>query len=80
VQPDDLLLEVVLAFGAVRGFANLLDRGQEQRDQDANDGNHHQQLDQGKRTTAPGRKRAARTRIPARDETRHEMTLNKTKE
>jgi hypothetical protein len=30
------------------GLTDHLDGGQEQRDQDGDDGNHHQQLDQGK--------------------------------
>ena len=31
------------------GFAGRLHRGQEQRHQNSNDGDHHQELDQGKR-------------------------------
>src|SRR5262249_49584898 len=40
------LLEVVLALHPRRRVADLLDRGQEQADEEGNDGNHHQQLDQ----------------------------------
>jgi hypothetical protein len=42
------LLEVVGALHAVGRLAHLLHGGQEQADQDGDDGNHHQQLDQGK--------------------------------
>src|SRR5262249_7865212 len=48
VQGDAHLFEVVGALGAVGGVADLLHGRQEQRDQDADDGDHHQQLDQGK--------------------------------
>jgi hypothetical protein len=41
------LLEVVTALDAGRGLAHLLDGWQEQADQDGDDGDHHQQLDQG---------------------------------
>src|SRR5262249_13624134 len=37
---------VVLAAQAGGGFADLLDGGQEQSNQDGDDGDHHQQLDQ----------------------------------
>jgi hypothetical protein len=40
------LLEIVLALTAARRFAGGLNRGQEQRHQDADDGDHHQQLDE----------------------------------
>ena len=40
------LLEVVRALHPVGGLADLLDRGQQQADQDGDDGDHHQQLDQ----------------------------------
>src|SRR5438105_3750202 len=42
------LLEVVGALRARGRFAYLLHRRQKQADQDGNDGDHHQQLDQGK--------------------------------
>jgi hypothetical protein len=42
------LLEIVRALGAAGRFAGRLDSRQEQRDQNANDGNHNQQFDQGK--------------------------------
>ena len=44
-RPD--LLEVVLALRAGGGLADLLDGGQQQADQDRDDGDHHQQFDQG---------------------------------
>jgi hypothetical protein len=40
------LLEVILALRAARGFAGRLDRGEQQRDQNANDGDDHEQLNQ----------------------------------
>jgi hypothetical protein len=36
------LLEIVGTLDAVGGFADFLDRRQQQSNQDANDGNHHQ--------------------------------------
>jgi hypothetical protein len=44
-QPD--LFEIVGTLRALSGFAHLLDRGDEQADQDRNDRNDHQQFDQG---------------------------------
>ena len=41
------LLEVVGALHAPGGLAGRLDGGQQQRDQDAGDGDDHQQFDQG---------------------------------
>jgi len=46
VQRQAELLEVVAALHAGGGFAHLLDRGQEQADEDGDDGDDHQQLDQ----------------------------------
>jgi len=43
-QPD--LLEIVLALHAGGGFADLLDRGQQEPDEDRDDGDHDEQLDQ----------------------------------
>jgi hypothetical protein len=40
-------MEVVLALGAGGGVADFLHGRQEQADQDGDDGNHHQQLNQG---------------------------------
>ena len=48
------LLEIVDALGAAGGFASRLHGGQEQRDQDGDDGDHHQKLDQGKTLRAAG--------------------------
>jgi hypothetical protein len=42
------LLEVILAAHATRRLADLLDRGQQQRDQHGDDGDDDQQFDQGK--------------------------------
>jgi hypothetical protein len=39
------------------GFADLLDGGQEQADEDGDDGNHHQQLDQREAAGSPLRNR-----------------------
>ncbi len=47
VQSDAELLEVVFAGRPPGRFPRLLNSRQEQGDQDCNDGNHHQQLDQG---------------------------------
>jgi hypothetical protein len=44
------LMQIVLALHAGRRFADFLHRRQEQGDQDADDGDHYQQLDQGKGT------------------------------
>ncbi len=41
------LLELVRALIAAGGFAGCLDGGEQQRDQDADDGNDNQQFDQG---------------------------------
>ncbi|OYV85460.1 MAG: hypothetical protein B7Z73_13535 [Planctomycetia bacterium 21-64-5] len=46
------LLEVIVAVGAARGFAGGLHRRQQQRDQQTDDGDHHEQLDQGKGVAA----------------------------
>src|SRR5262249_55922635 len=46
-QPD--LLQVVLALHPVGGLADLLDRGQEQADQDRDDRDDDEQFNQGKR-------------------------------
>jgi hypothetical protein len=45
------LLEMVFALGAAGGFAGGLNRRQQQRDQDADDRNHDQELDE--RETSP---------------------------
>jgi hypothetical protein len=52
-DPDNDLSEVVGARGLGGGLAHLLDGRQEQADQDGDDGDHHQQLDQGERGTTP---------------------------
>jgi hypothetical protein len=44
---DADLLQIVLAADAAAGFPRLLDGGDQQRHQDPDDGDHHQQLDQG---------------------------------
>src|SRR3970282_2354675 len=51
------LLEVVAALAAARRFARRLNRWQEQRHENADDSNHHQQLDQRKagRSNTPDR-------------------------
>ena len=45
------LLEVVDALGTPGGLAGRLHGGQQQRDQDGDDGDHHQQFDQRERAT-----------------------------
>ena len=45
------LLEVVGALHAVGGLTHLLHRGQEQADQHRDDGNHHQELNEGEGPT-----------------------------
>src|SRR5262249_53347087 len=47
------LFQVVLALHAVRGFANLLNGWQQQADQNGNDGDDHQQFDQGEASAGP---------------------------
>jgi hypothetical protein len=46
------LLEVIGALRSRRGLAHLLHGGQEQRDQDGDDRDHHQQLDEREATFA----------------------------
>jgi len=45
------LLEVIAALHSIGRLAHLLHRGQQQADQHANDGNHHQQFDERERPT-----------------------------
>jgi hypothetical protein len=47
VASEAELLEVGGALDAVAGLAHFLDRWHQQRNEDGDDGNHHQQLDQG---------------------------------
>jgi hypothetical protein len=42
IERDPPLPHVVLTVNAMRGLTDHLDGGQEQRDQDGDDGNHHQ--------------------------------------
>src|SRR5262249_29311484 len=51
VTRETNLLEVVGAGHAVGGFAHLLHGGQEQADQDGDDGDDHEQLDEGEGST-----------------------------
>jgi hypothetical protein len=39
------LLQIILALSSASGFASLLDRRKQQRNQNGDDGNHHQQFD-----------------------------------
>lgn len=50
-QPD--LFEIILALRPPRRFARLLNGRQQQRDQYRNDGDHHQQFNQGKPPRTP---------------------------
>ena len=52
VQSQADLLQVVGALGAAGGLAGRLHGGKQQRDQDGDDGDHHQQLDQGETPTS----------------------------
>jgi hypothetical protein len=54
VQGQADLLEIVGAAQACSGLAHFLHGRQEQADEHGDDGDHHQQLDQGKRTTGTG--------------------------
>jgi hypothetical protein len=47
------LLQVVLALGAGRGVADLLDGRQQKSDEDRDDGDDDQQLDQGEAGSPP---------------------------
>ena len=51
VQRKANLLEIILALSPAGCFAGLLDRRQQQGHKDGDDGNHHQQFDQGKSAT-----------------------------
>ena len=51
VQRQSQLFEIVQTLRAPGRFANTLDSGKEQTDQDPNNGYHHQQLYQGKAGT-----------------------------
>src|SRR5205814_499252 len=57
VAGDAKLLEVVGALHAGGGFADLLDGGEQESDEDGYDGDHHQQLDQREATHAIGLER-----------------------
>ena len=57
VHGEAELLEVVLALQACGGGPHLLDGGEEQADEDRNNRYHHQQLDQGERTTRTTQRR-----------------------
>jgi hypothetical protein len=56
VQGEAELVQVVLALRPAGGLARLLNRRQQQRDQDGDDRNHHQQLDQRKARVTPSRR------------------------
>src|SRR5262245_24568031 len=47
MESEDDVMEIVLALRGVGGLAYLLGRGDDQRHQDGDDGDHHEQLDQG---------------------------------
>ena len=61
------LLEVVDALGAAGRLAGRLDGGQEQADQDGDDGDHHQQLDQGEPSGAVPIRRTHGEKTPETD-------------
>ena len=76
------LLEVVLALGTGGGRTDLLHRGQQQSDQDRDDGNDHQQLDQGKPRTAatqPGMSRSHRTSFVTKRTRRQKVNVTPTR-
>src|SRR5262249_33441775 len=62
VQSQADLLEVVLTLAACGGLTHLLHGGQEQANEDGDDGDHHQQLDQGE--TRPGSLRGEHSESP----------------
>jgi hypothetical protein len=49
LEPETDLLQMVGALGAPRRLASRLDRRQQQRDKDADNGDHHQEFDQRER-------------------------------
>jgi len=53
VQPQRELPKIVVALRAAGRLARLLHSRQQQRDQDPDDRDHHQQLDESKRTPTP---------------------------
>src|SRR4051812_19525916 len=48
LQSEADLLQMIAALHSSSGFAGRLNRRQQQRDEHADDGNHHQQLDESK--------------------------------
>jgi len=54
-QAHRKLPEVVEAFGPFGPLLGPRENGQQQRGQDANDGDHHQKFDQGEAASAAGR-------------------------
>jgi hypothetical protein len=65
VQRQADLLQVVLALGTRRGLADLLDRGEQQADEDGDDRDDHQQLDERERGPAASGQ-AGHGRVPTR--------------
>src|SRR5262249_30682537 len=70
VQRQADLLQIVFALTAARGLARLLNRRQDQRDENANDGNDHQQFDERKTSFA-----ARHVRPPLRRMDKHTGSL-----
>lgn len=65
-----LLTEAIEAIGTARGFANALNRRQDDGDENGDDGNDDQQLDQGKaaaRWRGTGHDRTAKERARSND-------------
>lgn len=48
------LLKAIRALGSGCGFANLLDSGQQESNQDSNDCDHHEEFNKGKRRPSTG--------------------------
>jgi hypothetical protein len=46
------LFEVVFALRSASGFASLLNGGQQERHKDGDDGDHHEEFDEGKTWTS----------------------------
>src|SRR5439155_13899995 len=68
-QPD--LLEVVLALRPGRRLAHLMNRRQQEADEDGDDGDHHQQFDQ--RERGPGETRTFQSTPPSGDTKNEKM-------
>ena len=78
VQRQPQLAQVVLALGAAGRLTRLLNRRQQQRHQNADDGNDHQQFDESKTRRSPSRARRRFSRDVPRSRPRARSTANNT--